>query len=310
MTGIWVALALTSTLLFSIASFVDKYVLSKKFESLSPLGYMALTGITGLPFVIFLGGMASTILPTISASSYVMALLAGFSFTAGFGLYIKALSTSETSMTASLFQLTVLWNLLFGVLFLSEIPTVVGIAGIFLLFIGSLVLAQETDLDDNRKTRLDTFFLMIVACLLISTSDVLFKLSVDKGNYISTQFLEYASSVIVGLMLYAGKKRVRKELHQILNDKRLTIIAIVLLNELVNLGAVVASRLSIVHLDIAIAQAIMGVQPLILIGIGYLLTRLVPDKISEVISRKHFGIKIAGAITIFIAELLVISSIL
>lgn len=303
----WVILGFIATFIFAIANFFDKYILEKRLSLPSPLTYLAMSGLVGMVITLFLAGMASNELATVRSGNNILAFVAGLLFTGGMGLYFRALTVAETSLTGSLFQLSIIGNAILGYLFLSENPGGIALAGMGLLLVASFFLSHQIDEDGRRSFHKQAFVLMALASVLVSGSDVLFKLSVvENGSFIISQTFEYAAWGSVGIALFVTNRRIRREIATALQHHPVLICGIILGNELLVFAGTILSRLSLVHLDIAVAQAIMGIQPLFLVLLGYLLTKLWPHRIHENVLRRHLAIKLGMAALIVVAEIVIV----
>jgi drug/metabolite transporter (DMT)-like permease len=280
-------LALASPFFYAISNFVDRFTLDGYLDKIGIRTYVALMGVVGIPFAAVFYLSAYQDIELMSPRNSLLAVSTGLLLNAGTAVYLLALKEADTSMTAGLFQLTVVFNFLFGRLLLGERLGV--LSGVFALvvLVGSILLAVERD-DDGRRLRKNTLTSMLLACGLVSLSDVLFKMSVaDDGSYVSSQFVEYLTTVMLGICIFLLSKTVRVESLVLARKGGQAVMVLLLLNELVNLLGSFMMRYSSTHLNLTVLQTLLGVQPMYLIILGYLLIKGWPSRFRENIHRKN-----------------------
>jgi drug/metabolite transporter (DMT)-like permease len=187
----------------------------------------------------------------------------------------------------------------------------VQLAAAGIVLVGSVVLSLEGHEDavdggtGKRRFRLNksVFWYMFLSSLFISLSSVVFKLVAQDSAYLPTQFFEYMASVIIGALLFLCNRPARRGFLDILRRHRGQAIGLSGLNEVINLGGVIAMRYAMFLAPIAVVQAISSVQAIFLVVVGVILTLLFPRFIKENIGRKHLlqkvlaiGIMILGTV--------------
>ncbi|MCL4365066.1 DMT family transporter, partial [Candidatus Marsarchaeota archaeon] len=80
----------------------------------------------------------------------ILSLLAGAFLGAGYVLYYKALETEQITNVSSIGEIQPAFLLLFGVFILGEKITLIEIAGIFSIFVGSFLVLRTRGLEINR----------------------------------------------------------------------------------------------------------------------------------------------------------------
>ncbi len=306
---LWLFLALLSPLLFTLTNFVDKYLLGKIVGDKPVPSITILAGLAGVPFLVVFGVLARNSLAGYSLASALGAISSGVLLITAYYFYYKALMVADASLVAALFQLIIPFNYVLGLVFLDEHLSAVQLAAVGIVLLGSVVLSLENHGDEaagsRRRLRMNksVFWYMFLSSLFIALSSVVFKMVAQDSAYLPTQFFEYTAGVIIGALLFLCNRSARAGFLDILRRHRAQAISLSGLNEIINLGGVIAMRYAMFLAPIAVVQAISSVQAIFLLIVGVVLTVLFPQFIKENIGRKHLlqkmvaiGIMILGTV--------------
>ncbi len=296
---LWLFLSILSPFLFTLTNFVDKYLLGKIVGDKPVPSITILAGLAGVPFLIIFGILARHSLADYGLTNALGAVSAGALLITAYYFYYKALMVADASLVAALFQLIIPFNYVLGLIFLDEHLSVVQLVAVGIVLLGSVVLSLENheDADDGRRRmRLNksVFWYMFLSSLFIALSSVVFKMVAKDSAYLPTQFCEYTAGVIIGTLLFLCNRSARAGFLDILRRHRSQAVGLSGLNEILNLGGVVAMRYAMFLAPIAVVQAISSVQAIFLLAVGVALTALFPRFIKENIGRKHLLQKMAA----------------
>ncbi|HSW80688.1 MAG TPA: EamA family transporter [Candidatus Saccharimonadales bacterium] len=292
----WLGLSLFAALLFATTSFFDKYLLNKVTRNFSAASYIALSSIAGLPILIVLYFLARSSLANYSGWTIATALCAGLLLVSGYYLFFRCLGFADTSIVAILFQMAVVFNLIFGWIFLHEHLGASAITGIILILVGATVLNIEID-GGKFRFKPGVFIPMLGASILVSLSDVLFKHTALSANYIGTQFFSYLSITLTGAALYILFPKIRRQLSAFIRSKNKP-LKISTANEAINASGVLLVNYALILGPIALVQAAVSVEAFFAVIIGIFLTRYFPKIIKENVGRGHVAIKIFSCLII------------
>lgn len=262
----WFLFALLAATLFSSSILCDKIILNRYFDKISELSLTTAAALAGFPLLIIFYFIVGSVPDT---RTFLTGLVAGWLIIAAFQLYYKALNRSDPALVTTLFQLVLPINFVLGLTLFNEDITSLQVLGIVIIAISSLVISLE---EKQKKWRLrsDVLLLMLSASVLVSFSDVVFKLGAQNAPFAELALAEYASSVLAGVLLFASSKKVRQELESIRKKAKRT-FTILQFNEALNLGGTLAIRFALISGPIALVQGVMGLQPFIVLIIGSIL---------------------------------------
>lgn len=289
----WLGLSLFAALLFASSGFIDKYILSKQAQNLSPAAYIIVINVAGLPVLALLYMLARNSLATYSLANMATALLAGLLLVMGQYLFFSSLNLADASLVMILAQMVVVANLILGWAVLGEHIGLAGFWGIVLILAGATALNIDFA---GRRIKLNgpVLWQMCLASLAISCSDVLFKQTALNADYIGTQFFAYIAMAISGLVLLVANRSLRAQIVYFFKSKH-SPIRLSVLNEITNAIAVLAVNYALILGPIALVQAATSVQVLFAVLFGLFLTKFYPHLIKENISRGHLAAKFAAA---------------
>lgn len=266
----WYLYTLLAGVFLSASVILDKHIVDKRLGHVSATTITALAGLAGIPF---LAGILF-LFPTVpSPRIMLLGTATGWLLIAAYQLYYTALRRADASLVTTLFQFILPFNYLFGVIVFREHIHTINIAGLILIALAATIIASE---ERQKKWRLrgDVLGIMLVASALISCSDALFKAAAAETSFKEVIIVEYASSILAGLVLLSFKK-VRQELRSL---KKIAgnVTLMSQTNELLNLGGMLALRYALTIGPIALIQGALAAQPIIVFTMALLLGFVFP----------------------------------
>ncbi len=299
---LWFALALIAPLLFASTNFIEKYLLSRIAEGDSAGPVTILTGLCVTPLLIVFGWFARHQLAHYSLRNALGGILVGLLTTAAFYVYYRALKVAETSVVATLFQMIIVANYVLGLIFLHESLSLLELAGIGLILLGSISINLDKTSGKTTFNR-RVFWLMAVASLAIAFSNIVFKFVAVESSYVPTQFYEFSAGLIASITVFCLSRSARRGFLDLLSKHKVVALSLGEANELLNLSGLAAMRYAMLLVPVAIVQAVMSVQAIYLIGFGAILTIFFPHIIKENISRQHLTRKVLAAAIIILGTI-------
>ncbi|HSX27881.1 MAG TPA: EamA family transporter [Candidatus Saccharimonadales bacterium] len=301
----WLGLALFAAFLLATTNFIETLLLTKLTHDQSAVTLTILGGIASIPFVLVFALIARDQLWHFGLCHAAAALFAGLLLIMAYYLYFRSLALADMSLVSALFQLVIVFNFAFGLLWLHEHLNWQQLAGVGIIIVGAVTLNLE--MEGARITfKRQVFFLMCAASILIALSNVIFKTVAKETSYLPTQFFEYAAAALASLFLLAVHRRGRAGFMSILRGRGHLAFGLSAFNEVVTLGAVMAMSYAFLLAPIAIVQAAMSTQAVYLVVFGFICTRWFPQLLQENISRNHLLYKFAS-IAIIVAGTIVLA---
>ena len=267
----WLILALIAPLLWSIANYFDKYILSKVMSSEGGSGglivlssFMSLV-VAGILFII-----NGNFVFTVNSESIFILILSGFVEALYIFFYFKALELESTSTVIALFQFSPVFGLIFGYFLIHEIPTSLQLFAMFVILIGTLFLVVKKG-EFHLKAKIVK--LMTLSTLFIGLYGTLFKMAGETLPLWVSIFWQYLGIGLAGIIFYIYYKKYRKEFKAMTASKSIVLVGMA---EVLNIGAVLVSNMAFVLAPVALVLSISSVQPLFVLVEGLILALVAP----------------------------------
>ncbi len=229
----WLLFALSGPVMWAASTHIDKYLVEKYFKNSSTTVLMVFTALIGLFMLPFIWWFVPGVFALPLSSIAVMAA----SGVLGMGamlFYLQALQTSEASVVAPMFQLSVLWGALLAYLLLGELLTGVQELGALLIVASALLLSVDSSL---RFTRDNARFVVLMLCatFVLALSSVIFKYFAVHDEYWSTAFWVFVGEALFGAGILCVPAYWRQFLRLMRTNTGAT-LGVNSANELINLG--------------------------------------------------------------------------
>jgi len=293
----WVLYSIIAVLIWSVVNIVDKHVLTKHVKSpFLPLMILGIIGIIASVFVYFFLGFKS-----LSSINILLALLAGVFYALMSFLYYEAVQLEEISRIIPLFNLSMIFTLVIATIFLNEVFTLIKYVGIFLLFIGSILVSiKKITIIKFGKA----FWLLVLSSFFLSFNQVITKYLLGFTDY-WTVFSWTRIGVFIFLIplfvIYLPK------ISELITPKKSAgkIIGIISANEFVNIFGVISFTIAASYGFISLVNALTSTQPLVVLIIAVLLSIFYPKIIKEEIDKSTLIQKTIAIICIIIGVILI-----
>lgn len=268
----WVFFAILAPALWSITNLFDKYLLEKHVPNvyvyLFFTGVLNLLVLLGIPFL----GFAIPPIPIL-----IIALIAGALFNYQILPYLKALTIEEASRVVPLYQLSPVFVLILSFLFLHEHLTSHELLAFPLLVLGGFLVSLKRVEGVFHISK--AFFFMLLAAFLFSLHVL-----TSKYVYLNMNFYQGFTWISIGGFISALplllSKQTRKDTALFFRKSSMVKGAMVV-NELVNLGAVISLQLALAAGPSPLVIALGGTQPFFVLLFTLLTSLTLPQLIKE-----------------------------
>ena len=272
----WFLLALSAPLAWSIANYLDKFLLSRGDSNEGGSGgLMVLSSLVSLliALVVFLVHGHSVLA---LHSQFVGVLILSGIFEALYILfYFWALERESTTTVISLFQFAPIMGLLFGFLLLTEVPTGMQIFAVLVILAGTLCIVWKKGAE---KMKGSVLLLMLVSTAFVGIYNTMFKLVAEQTPFWTAILWQYIGIGVVGFLLFTAIPPYRK---QTLYMLRRNTLGLTVLAECMNVVALLATNAAILLAPVAIVLSISSVQPIFVLLEGFVIVALFPKLLSE-----------------------------
>ncbi len=284
----WVELVLTTSLLWTITSTIEKYTLTKWIRNpLIPTIILAFISL--IAALIILGIRPELLLP----KHMLVALGAGVLSTLSIFLYFRAVKIEEISRVVPLFFLTPLFVCLLAGIFLGEMFSADKYIGVALLIIGAVLLSLK------KGFRINTAFWYMIACdISLAISAVLIKYLLNFADFWTVFSYVKIGGFIAVIPIVPG---ILKEM-KTLSRKPLVVLSVgETISVIAYLIFVIASAMG----PISLVNALTATQAVFILVVSGLLSLFYPNIIKEETNAKTVLVKSISVAMIIIGVYLV-----
>ena len=272
----WFLLALAAPLAWSIANYLDKFILSRGESNESGSGgLMVLSSLMSLliAFAIFL--VYGNSLLTLDSQFVGVLILSGIFEALYILFYFWALERESTTTVISLFQFAPSMGLLFGFLLLKEVPTGMQIFAVLLILLGTLCIVWKKG---EPKMKGIVLLLMLVSTAFVGIYNTLFKLIAEQTPFWTAIFWQYVGIGVIGFLLFVAIPPYRKQTLYMIRGKTLGLTT---LAEILNIVALLATNAAILLAPLAVVLSISSVQPIFVLLEGFLIALFFPKLLDQ-----------------------------
>ena len=272
----WLLLALLAPLAWSIANYLDKFILSRVSSDAEggSGGLLILSALVSVAFALIVAitkGFA-TLLVTPQISMILLA--SGFFEAMYIFFYFCALERESATTVVGLFQFAPIFGMGFGYVLLHEIPTGMQFAAMMLILIGTLCIVFKK----GEKISLvgGVVGLMLLSTLFVGLYNTLFKFAGSDISFWTAIFWQYLGIGLAGLVSFVARSVYRKQFFGMLTNRGGIVLAATIGAEVMNILAILATNAAILFAPVGIVLSIGSVQPIFVLLEGLALAYFVP----------------------------------
>lgn len=301
-----ILIALLAPALWAAGNHIDKYLVDRRMQNAGIGAALVFSSIVGVPMAAVFWLLRPDV-TTIHPINAGILTLNGVLYILSLWPYLRALQRDDAAVVVPLFQLTVVFSYVFGLIFLEETLTVEQAVAALLIVAGSLVLTVHWQAG-VRFVRLkkEVLALMIAAAFLNALNWFLFKYVAIQEDFFVSNFWEYVgfSLAAMGLLMIDAS---RNEFFTVLQSNSRRIISLAGLNEAFALGAKLATNIASLALPLALVSAIHSMQSFFVFIFGLLLSSLTPRHYKQDNVQAHVILQRIIAILLIVAGTVVLS---
>lgn len=285
--------------LWSIVNIIDK-VLVDRFSKNGSVGALlvlsALFPVVLIPISFFLTG-SSLLLPP---QDVLILLLTGILTVAWIYLYLDSLQDAEVSKVVPLMQLTPVFALLFGYIFLNEWPSQQQLLAGAIIVIGALIISIERT---TGKIKGKLIMSLAGVSAIFALIHALFKLMTTDSDFWTSIFWRSTGIFLVGVTLLLFHDAYRKQFFAFMRSNGSLGVTLNSVNETLTLVGDVLFAFAVLLAPLALIQTVEAYQPAFIFILGVLLSKYAPTLLTEDYSYVAIAQKILGIVIILIGSI-------
>jgi len=289
----WFLLALLGAFIFTIISFVDKFILERKIRDYR--GVPIYSGMVSFSFSVIAWTLSG--FPTLPLRDTLILMAIGALSVYAAIFYFKAMQIESTSTILVLMQIQPIMVLVLSVILLGELITVPQLIG----FACIVIAAVGVSLQRAHGFQLSAALVpILIVNLLLAFTSVLFKYVVTDHDFLTVIIFESWGVVLGVVIMFLVLPNVRRAF--LLSWKTLepSAIGLVVLNEVLVLTAHNSQNLAISLGSVSLVRVVGSTQVFMGILLGWLVALWLPDVYPEDITRQGITRKLGFAAIMFV----------
>ena len=155
---------------------------------------------------------------------------------------------------------------------------------------------------EKKKIKKKPIFYMLLACLLVAISGVIFKYVTIEGNFWVSSFWEYLGLGSTGLFMYLFIPKYRKEFMHMNRKGGLKIFILNTVTELFTISGNLVTNFALLLAPVTMVYLIGSLQPAIVLFLTILSTKFFPHIIKENLSKRVLIPKILAILLMIIGS--------
>lgn len=300
----WFFIALGAPFLWALVNIADQYLISKysdRAKEHSSGGLVLFSSLIGIFIAVFIYIFVDNVF-IVSNKDILILGLTGLMTVIWIILYLYALEIEEVSSVAPWFLTVPMFGYLFGYIFLGETLSLNQIIGGIIIVAGIILLSIDFS-KEKKRIKHKPIIYMLIACVLVALSGILFKYVTIENNFWVSSFWEYAGLGLTGLVIYIFVPKYRREFMHMNNTGGRKIFFVNTLSELATISGNLMTNFALLLAPVTMVYLVGSFQPAIVLGLTLLGTRFLPNIVKENLSRRVLIPKIVAIIVMILGSI-------
>jgi len=302
----WFFIALGAPFLWALTNISDQYLVTKFSSRERGSGALVLfSSLIGI-FVAILIGIFTTDIFSVALSDKLLLILTGGITIAWVIFYLFALEIEDVSTVVAWFLTLPIFGYILSFIFLNETLTTQQAIGSLIVLFGVFLVSIDYA-GEKRKLKLRPALYMLIACLLLATSGIIFKHVTVGNNFWVSSFWEYVGLGLSGLLIYFLVPKYRREflsMNKIGGGKIFTLNTV---SEILTILGNLLTNYALLLAPVAMIYLVSSFQPAIVLILTILTTKLFPNVVKENLKKEvlvpkiiALGVMLIGSFVLFI----------
>ncbi|MGI9118328.1 MAG: EamA family transporter [Minisyncoccia bacterium] len=294
----WFLIAFSALIFWSFVNISDQYLVSKFSTSERGSGGLVLfSSLIGVVVAVLIGVFTQGIMAVSVADRLLLMLTGGMSI-AWVILYLYTLEIEGVSAVVPWFLTVPIFSFILGYFFLDETLTIHQLLGGLVIMLGAVIISIDFS-GEKRIFKWKPALYMVLACLMVASSGVIFKFVTVGGSFWLSSFWEYAGLGIVGICLYTMVPKYRNEFKNMNKQGGLRIIILNTFSESFTIIGNLLTNYALLLVPVTMVYLVGSFQPAMVLVFTLIGTKFFPAIVNEDMSKKVLVPKVL-AITIMI----------
>lgn len=302
----WFFIALGAPFLWALVNIFDQYLVSKYSTGTRGSGGLVLfSSLIGVFVAIAIGFFVDGVFDIPLWDKVLLILTGGFTI-AWIILYLFTLEIEDVSAVVPWFLTIPIFGYVLGYFILGETLTGKQILGSLIILLGVLLISVDFS-GEKRKFKWLPALYMLVACILVAISGLIFKYVTIGENFWVSSFWEYVGLGSFGILLYIFVPKYRHEFMLMNREGGKSIFFLNAFSEIITIIGNLLTNYAILLAPITMVYLVGSFQPAIVLFMTLFATKFFPKIVTEDLSKQVLlpkiiavVIMVAGSIVLFL----------
>ncbi len=301
----WFLIAFSALIFWSFVNISDQYLVSEfSTGERSSGGLVLFSSLIGVVVAVLIGIFTHGVLDVTILDKLLLMLTGGMSI-AWVILYLYTLEIEDVSAVVPWFLTVPIFSFILGYIFLGETLTTHQLLGGLVVLMGATIISVDFSAE-KRIFKWKSALYMLLSCLMIATSGVIFKFVTISGSFWLSSFWEYVGLGIVGICLYTMVPKYRNEFITMNKQGGLRIILLNTFSESFTIIGNLLTNYALLLVPVTMVYLVGSFQPAIVLVFTLIGTKFFPAIVNENVSKKvlvpkvlAISVMIIGSIILF-----------
>jgi drug/metabolite transporter (DMT)-like permease len=264
----WIILSILAQLIFALVNHIDKFIVSR-LGDIKVGALIIVSSIVAFIPVTFSGAILQESV-FINAQDAFIIFIGGLIFISSLWFYFDTLKVANASTVAPLIQMTPVFALIFGILFLDENITSLQLLASGVIIASAIGLSfnfEKTEAKFNKKVFFNIFLYAFSYALL----NFLFKLPDQNYSLGIRIFWQYLGISSLSILLLIFNKNYRLQFIRLLSSKK-KVLFLNIFNESITLIAFIMINIAVLIGSLGLVYVFSAMQPVFTFLLGILLS--------------------------------------
>ncbi len=282
-------LGIIAAFFWSLTNIIDKYLVTKYANDGNIGGVLLLSCFFPIILAFLAFVVSKNIYFAIQETFYL--LTSGFLMVAWIYFYLKALVEDDTSVVMTLLVLAPLFSLFFAAFILNEVPTIFEILAGGLIVCGALVVSYAPA---ERGIKLPLLIYAVGASTVMGLMHTLFKFVTISEDFWNSMFWRSVGMILCGIILFVFVKSYQKAFKEFIKRYLKQGLLLNSTNESLTLLGDTIFAFAILFAPLALVQTTESYQPVFILLLVLILSRLGIKFVEEDFNPKRLPFKVVG----------------
>lgn len=299
----WFIYAIIAPVLWAVVNIADQYLIAKysdREKERSSGGLVIFSSLIGLVIagliLFFTRGVFD-----IPITDKLILIFTGILTSVWIILYLFTLEIEEVSRVVPWFLTIPVFGYILGYFFLGETLNIRQVVGAIFIFVGLIVISINWHMEKKYIKRKPLLY-MLVVCLCVAVSGILFKYVTVEEQYWVSSFWEYLGLGLSGIAIFAFLPKQRKEFMHMNRTGGLKIVIVNIVSEFMSVAGNLLTNFALLLAPVTLVFLVGSFQPAFVLIFTILGTLIFPKIIKEDLSWQVLFPKILAIIIMTIGS--------